>query len=143
MSINRVVVSGNLTRDPELRATPGGTQVLGFGIAVNDRRRNRQKIYRAVRGAVILLHKHRHILFHIAPAHNNHDCYINKKEYGKQKLCQSHSPVTLIKVIAAHTGENEHTKHQSAEKAVSVIKLFHIISRPASGAASILIQKTP
>lgn len=42
MSINRVVVSGNLTRDPELRATPGGTQVLGFGIAVNDRRRNQQ-----------------------------------------------------------------------------------------------------
>lgn len=42
MSINRVVVSGNLTRDPELRVTPGGTQVLGFGVAVNDRRRNKQ-----------------------------------------------------------------------------------------------------
>jgi single-strand DNA-binding protein len=42
MSINRVVVSGNLTRDPELRATAGGTQVLGFGVAVNDRRRNQQ-----------------------------------------------------------------------------------------------------
>lgn len=42
MSINRVVVSGNLTRDPELRATPVGTQVLGFGVAVNDRRRNQQ-----------------------------------------------------------------------------------------------------
>lgn len=42
MSINRAVVSGNLTRDPELRAMPGGTQVLGFGVAVNDRRRNQQ-----------------------------------------------------------------------------------------------------
>ena len=42
MSINRAIVSGNLTRDPELRATPGGTQVLGFGVAVNDRRRNQQ-----------------------------------------------------------------------------------------------------
>lgn len=42
MSINRVVVSGNLTRDPELRVTPGGTQVLGFGVAVNDCRRNQQ-----------------------------------------------------------------------------------------------------
>ena len=42
MSINRVVVSGNLTRDPELRVTPGGTQMLGFGVAVNDRRRNQQ-----------------------------------------------------------------------------------------------------
>ncbi|MDD6651784.1 MAG: single-stranded DNA-binding protein [Eggerthellales bacterium] len=42
MSINRVCISGNLTRDPELRATAGGTQVLSFGVAVNDRRRNAQ-----------------------------------------------------------------------------------------------------
>lgn len=42
MSINRVVISGNLTRDPELRSTSGGTQVLSFGVAVNDRRRNQQ-----------------------------------------------------------------------------------------------------
>lgn len=42
MSINRVIISGNLTRDPELRATSGGTQVLSFGVAVNDRRRNPQ-----------------------------------------------------------------------------------------------------
>ena len=42
MSINRVLISGNLTRDPELRATAGGTQVLSFGVAVNDRRRNSQ-----------------------------------------------------------------------------------------------------
>ena len=42
MSINRVVLSGNLTRDPDLRCTAGGTAVLGFGIAVNDRRKNAQ-----------------------------------------------------------------------------------------------------
>ena len=42
MSINRVNISGNLTRDPELRVTAGGTQVLSFGVAVNDRRRNAQ-----------------------------------------------------------------------------------------------------
>jgi len=42
MSINRVVISGNLTRDPELRQTAGGTQVLSMGVAVNDRRRNNQ-----------------------------------------------------------------------------------------------------
>ena len=42
MSINRVNISGNLTRDPELRATTGGTQVLTMGVAVNDRRRNPQ-----------------------------------------------------------------------------------------------------
>jgi single-strand DNA-binding protein len=42
MSINRVVISGNLTRDPELRSTAGGMAILKMGIAVNDRRKNAQ-----------------------------------------------------------------------------------------------------
>ena len=42
MSINRVNISGNLTRDPELRATTSGTQILNFGVAVNDRAKNPQ-----------------------------------------------------------------------------------------------------
>ncbi len=42
MSINKVLISGNLTRDPELRATANGTPVLSFSVAVNDRRRNPQ-----------------------------------------------------------------------------------------------------
>ena len=36
-SINSVVIVGNLTRDPELRATPSGTSVCSLRIAVNDR----------------------------------------------------------------------------------------------------------
>ena len=42
MSINRVTLTGNLTRDPDLRSTSSGTSVLRFGVAVNDRRQNRQ-----------------------------------------------------------------------------------------------------
>lgn len=42
MSINRVTISGNLTRDAELRQTQGGTSVLSILVAVNDRRRNPQ-----------------------------------------------------------------------------------------------------
>ena len=42
MSINQVLISGNLTRDPELRQTQGGLSILSFGVAVNDRRRNQQ-----------------------------------------------------------------------------------------------------
>ena len=42
MGINRVCISGNLTRDPELRSTAGGTSVMGFGVAVNERRKNAQ-----------------------------------------------------------------------------------------------------
>lgn len=40
MSVNHVAISGNLTRDPELRATKSGTSTLAFGVAVNDRRQN-------------------------------------------------------------------------------------------------------
>jgi single-strand DNA-binding protein len=38
-NINRVIVTGNLTRDPELRSTPGGTSVCSLRIAVNSRRK--------------------------------------------------------------------------------------------------------
>ena len=40
MSINKVMLTGNLTRDPDLRSTAGGMPVLGFGIAVNERHKN-------------------------------------------------------------------------------------------------------
>src|ERR1051326_4722636 len=39
-NINRVVLTGNLTRDPELRSTSGGTSVCSLRIACNTRRRS-------------------------------------------------------------------------------------------------------
>ena len=39
-NINRVVLVGNLTKDPELRHTPGGTPVCSLRVAVNSRRRD-------------------------------------------------------------------------------------------------------
>ena len=38
-SVNKVTLLGNVTRDPELRYTPGGTPVTDLGLAVNDRRK--------------------------------------------------------------------------------------------------------
>jgi single-strand DNA-binding protein len=38
--INQVVVSGNLTRNPEVRTTPSGTVITSISIAHNERRRN-------------------------------------------------------------------------------------------------------
>jgi single-strand DNA-binding protein len=40
--VNVVVVTGNLTRDPELRSTPGGTSVCKLRVAVNSRRKDGQ-----------------------------------------------------------------------------------------------------
>lgn len=42
MSINRVTITGNLTRDPEVRNTQSGMSVMSLGVAVNDRRKNNQ-----------------------------------------------------------------------------------------------------
>jgi single-strand DNA-binding protein len=39
-NINRVVITGNLTRDPELRSTNSGTSVCGLRIASNTRRKD-------------------------------------------------------------------------------------------------------
>ncbi len=39
-NINRVILTGNLTRDPELRSTPGGTSVCSLRLAVNSRRKD-------------------------------------------------------------------------------------------------------
>lgn len=41
-SFNKVILMGNLTRDPELRVTPKGTAVCQLGIAVNQTYRDRE-----------------------------------------------------------------------------------------------------
>ena len=42
MSINRVNISGNLTRDPEVRTSASGSAIMHFGVAVNDRSKNQR-----------------------------------------------------------------------------------------------------
>lgn len=41
MSFNKIILVGNLGRDPELRYTADGTPVCSFSLATNERRRNR------------------------------------------------------------------------------------------------------
>lgn len=41
MSFNKIILVGNLGRDPELRYTPQGTPVCSFTMATNERRRDR------------------------------------------------------------------------------------------------------
>ena len=42
MSINKAIISGNLTRDPEIKSTAGGSCVMKFSVAANDRTKNQQ-----------------------------------------------------------------------------------------------------
>ena len=41
-SFNRVILAGNLTRDPELRNTPSGTPVVELRLAISETYRDRQ-----------------------------------------------------------------------------------------------------
>ena len=41
--MNKIILIGNLTRDPELRTTPNGYNVCDFTIAVNKRRYSQQQ----------------------------------------------------------------------------------------------------
>ena len=41
-NLNRVLLMGNLTRDPELRYLPSNTPVVNLGLAINRRWRNQQ-----------------------------------------------------------------------------------------------------
>jgi single-strand DNA-binding protein len=44
VSFNRVILAGNLTRDPELRFTNDGVPVCGFGLAVNRVRSRSEEV---------------------------------------------------------------------------------------------------
>src|SRR5687768_11135365 len=39
---NKVILAGNLTRDPELRYTPSGTAIAKFGLAINRKWKDAQ-----------------------------------------------------------------------------------------------------
>jgi len=41
MSFNKIIIVGNLGRDPELRYTPQGTAVCNFSVSTNERRRDK------------------------------------------------------------------------------------------------------
>ena len=44
VAVNRVILAGRLTRDPETRFTPSGTAVTGFSLAVNRRYRSNNEL---------------------------------------------------------------------------------------------------
>jgi single-strand DNA-binding protein len=41
-SVNKVILLGNVGKDPEIRSTPGGTMVASFSLATSDRQKDAQ-----------------------------------------------------------------------------------------------------
>jgi single-strand DNA-binding protein len=48
MSFNKIIIVGNLGRDPELRYTPQGTAVCNFSMATTDKRRDKSGEFQEV-----------------------------------------------------------------------------------------------
>ena len=48
MSFNKIIIVGNLGRDPELRYTPQGTAVCNFSMATTEKRRDKSGEYQDV-----------------------------------------------------------------------------------------------
>ena len=48
MSFNKIILVGNLGRDPELRYTPQGVAVCDFSMATNERKRDKSGEYQDV-----------------------------------------------------------------------------------------------
>ena len=42
MNVNKVILAGNLTRDPELRTTANGLDIVKFGLATNEKRKDKE-----------------------------------------------------------------------------------------------------
>jgi single-strand DNA-binding protein len=43
--LNKVIMIGRLTRDPEVRYSANGTPIVNFGLAVNNRRRENETMF--------------------------------------------------------------------------------------------------
>jgi single-strand DNA-binding protein len=75
-SVNRVIIAGNLTRDPEVTYLPSGTPLADLGLAINDNYKNRD-------GQLV-----------------ERTCFVNVAVWGKQgELCREYlskgSPVLI------------------------------------------------
>ena len=79
-SFNQVLLMGNVTRDPQLKALPNGSQVVDFGLAVNRK-------YRSAAGE-----------------DKEETCFVDCAAFGKQaevihQYCQKGKPLFLEGVV--------------------------------------------
>ena len=71
-NLNKVMLIGRLTRDPESRAFNNGGKVVKFGFAVNNRRKNQQTGEWLEEPASCLARKRLFDCGHVAAAGNRH-----------------------------------------------------------------------
>src|SRR5438270_3309463 len=87
-SFNQVLLMGNVTRDPQLKALPNGSQVVDFGLAVNRK-------YRSAAGE-----------------DKEETCFVDCAAFGKQaevihQYCQKGKPLFLEGRLKYETWEDK------------------------------------
>jgi single-strand DNA-binding protein len=114
--LNKVLLIGNLTRDPELRVTPKGTAVCQFGLAVNRQ-------YKDESGAT-----------------RDETAFIDIEAWGKQgelvsKYLQKGSPAFVEGRLRFDSWEDKQTG-QKRNKLKVVLENVQFLSRGGGGAAA-------
>jgi single-strand DNA-binding protein len=115
-SFNKVILLGNLTKDPELRMTPKGTAVCQFGIAVNRR-------YRDDSGQ-----------------DREETTFVDIDAWGKQaetiaKYCTKGRPLFIEGRLRLDSWEDKNTKEKRSKMKV-VLENFQFVGGQGGGAAA-------
>jgi single-strand DNA-binding protein len=121
--LNKVLLIGNLTRDPELRVTPKGTAICQFGLAVNRQ-------YKDESGAT-----------------RDETAFIDIEAWGKQgelvsKYLQKGSPAFIEGRLRFDSWEDK-TSGQKRNKLKVVLENVQFLSRGGGGAANATSGEAP
>lgn len=114
MSYNKVILMGNLTRDPELRQTQGGVSVCRFSIAVNES-------YTAKDGSV-----------------RDNPCFVEVDGFGKSaetiaKFFAKGRPILVEGKLRQENWEDKQTG-QKRSKLLVVMERFSFVGGKSDGA---------
>ncbi len=113
VSVNTVILGGNLTRDPEVRYTPQGTAVANFGLAIS-------RTFRTKEGE-----------------QKEEVCFVDVETWGRQaETCGEYlkkgRPVLVEGNLKLDTWENKEGQKRSKHK-VRAIRVQFLGGRPAAG----------
>jgi single-strand DNA-binding protein len=98
-SLNKVLLLGNLTRDPDVRYTPNGTAVATFGLAINHRYRQGEEWKDEV-------------------------CFVDVATFGRQaetvgEYLRKGSPVLVEGRLRWHAWETDDGQHRSKHEVLA------------------------
>src|SRR5919197_5024348 len=116
-SFNKVILMGNLTRDPELRFTPKGTAIARLGVAVN-------RVWRTETGE-----------------QKEEVTFVDVDAYGKQaetiaNYLKKGNPILVEGRLRLHTWEDKQTNQKQSKLRVD-LETFKFVgsAQPREGAA--------